>query len=195
MLGTSAQGNNVSDLSRLLGSGSTSFTMHRLFLKHHRCCPNYGFKNMSKQLGSTSLGSADAPRDPCIFEGIKLLVVEEGSLASPESLAKLLGLLVMCAKELQRVLIVGDSNQCASVSGGKVMADLTKALALLKQTTFFTHDHRSNPESRLLKQNADAILAQSFAMMKFDDKVIKLRLITVSDWQKPIRWRSTRTYR
>ena len=127
ILGTSAQGNNVSDLARLLGAGAASFTMHSLFLKHHRNCPNYGFKQMSNNKVSTSVGgeASSVVENKCLFHGIKILIVEEGSLATPENLSKLLGLLALCAPELQRILIVGDSNQCAAVSGGKVICPRT----------------------------------------------------------------------
>ena len=76
--------------------------MHSLFLKHHRNCPNYGFKQMSNNSISTSIGGTDnITENKCLFHGIKILIVEEGSLATPENLSKLLGMNFSGGKFLQ----------------------------------------------------------------------------------------------
>ena len=187
ILYTSLQSNNVSDLNKLAGAGR-AFTMHSLLLRHQLRCPNFGVKQRCGSLdpmhgttsssGTTSGTSSTLEsyyEETCLFKNFRMVIIEEASLATDEGIALVLGALVMCAPNLERLVIIGDHNQCAAVSGGNVLRDLTRAFNTFKQVVYFTHDHRSLATGvaggkSLLKINSEAILERNYEKMRFDGK-------------------------
>lgn len=161
VMATSAQGNNASDLNKLF-EGS-AFTTHKLLWAHHRTCPTNGFdaERIGEKTLNTMLGK------DCIFSQVRVLIIEEASLYTPGLAAMILGLLGMCASFFEKVVIVGDHRQLNSVGEGNFLKDVTQAMR--SNCVFFKHDHRTSPSSKMLKHNADAILAMEPKRIVFDN--------------------------
>ena len=178
ILATSVQGNNAADLNFLFrGNASTT---HALLLKHYRLCPHHGLRGLQ-------MSEDDKKTAKCPFDQIRVLLIEECSLYVPELAAKILGILVLCAKDFEKLLLVGDDGQLPSVSPGDFLRSMIKAC----NTITFTHDHRTDPSASLLKHNNDAIRAGRFQDLKFDGKIAILREIpyqehaetSLEEWQ------------
>jgi hypothetical protein len=106
----------------------------------------------------------------CMCERITVAVVDEASILDSEIFSELLATLC-CHGELEKLVIMGDWRQLASVNPGNVLKETFAALEEMGMAIEFRHNHRVNPESHLLKHNADAFWDGNYKAMKFDDNV------------------------
>lgn len=185
ILATSTQGNHASVLNRLFED--TGSTTHKLLLRHFLSCDQFGIhsrvsqENHNTSTTSSNLTSLNSTKRPvekekthkCPFADIRILIIEEASLYTPELAALVLGLLSICAPYFEKLIIVGDENQLPSINGGNFLRDITRAFAFspLKNSIKFTHNHRVDKQSEILKFNALAILNKQPQKFVFDEDV------------------------
>lgn len=110
--------------------------------------------------------------DKCIYEDIKILIIDEMSTQYEEILSKLLCGLVKCGK-LEKIIMMGDVNQLPSLYGGNVFAQIFKGSYDYGYGVAFEHNHRVDKGSQLIVQNADLILAGKGDAIKFDGVHVK----------------------
>jgi energy-coupling factor transporter ATP-binding protein EcfA2 len=182
MIATSIQNNNAADLAGVFGN-MACFTSHSLLLMHQRLCASTaalanasavvpGVSNeFAESTSSSSSSRAGASKCRCMLQNVRVLVIEEASLYTPELAARVIGTLVLCAPNFSRLIILGDRNQLPSVDCGNFLVDFCRAVETANKpwarVVMFTHNHRVHPSSIVLKHNADYILQRQPHQLQF----------------------------
>jgi hypothetical protein len=181
VMGTAFQNANVGVLKKAMKG--CAFTSHMLVYTHDRLCHKSPYFNPLSDKSSDDFTMRGFPlvRDPedgeaisrigipykeCIYERIKVLIVDEISTMYPEILAKLLGGLVTCG-QLKSVIFAGDTGQILSMYPGNAARDIKTAFEELHCSLEFHHNHRSGVE--ILTKTAQAIRDGNPDGIEFDD--------------------------
>ena len=191
VLAVAFQAGNVGDLSCMF---LNSYTIHQIIYSHRATCTkdNNPYKaivtqncsetqqnRIKKMLGINPEKEVKGEKKyytkngksycTCILEEYKILVVEEMSLVYQEIFAELLLCLICCGK-LEKIIMVGDTSQLPPLKTGNLFQSLYNSLSKMRCVSHFTHNHRVDKNSIVLKENAEQIKAGRGYQVKFDGK-------------------------
>lgn len=164
-----------------------SFTTHKLICTHNSICmdspytcdldtriedhkkimkknPNFEDKLRNK----IYMSSIGIPYNRCIFEDIKVLIVDESSTQYSEILVTLIAGLIRCGS-LEKVIMTGDGMQLPSLRSGNVFKQIFIGLEDTSAITRFEHNHRVAKGSQLIVDNANHIANGDASKIVFDD--------------------------
>ena len=130
---TAFQGVNAGQLARL---GTKASTTHKLIYEH----------------------ALNHSPFACAMKGIEVLVIDEAGTQSLTLLAALLSAFALCGAHNKKLVLVGDLGQLPPIGGPAPFRYLVKYFASRGYLVRFVHNHRVNPDARLLAENANAIL-------------------------------------
>jgi hypothetical protein len=185
MLAVAFQASNASDLSCMFQRSST---IHMALCTHRYTCmeSNNPFSFLATENSSPVQQKKlkkmfNIPEDhekkfvnklgigynKCMLEDVELLVVDEGSLVYHDIFAELFVSLMCCGK-LKKVIMVGDVGQLPPIKAGKMFEKMFKALDKMGCAISFTHNHRVDKGSKILKINAEFIKHGQGDLVQFD---------------------------
>jgi hypothetical protein len=178
VLSTAFQNSNTGNMSR--ATYGMSFTTHMLIHNHNTTCckspyykknscleePPEGVKLIRKMEYGECCNHIGIPFRDCMFEGVRVLLIDEISTMYQELFAKLLASLVHCAPNFDSIVIVGDSYQIGPIRTGNVAPDLMKTFSQLGCAFEFKHNHRVGTE--ILANNAMAVRLGKPEQIRFD---------------------------
>jgi hypothetical protein len=164
-----------------------SFTTHKLICTHNALCLDSPYtcdpltriadhhkimkKNphfIPKLRGKTFMSSIGIGYNQCIFEDIKVLIIDESSTQYSEIFATLIASIIRCG-QLEKIVMTGDVNQLPSLRSGNVFKQLFLGLEGTTAVTKFEHNHRVVKGSQLIVENANCIARGDASGIVFDD--------------------------
>jgi len=179
ILACSFQGINAGGLNAIFPG--RSFTINQIIYTHGTtCCRDDNPNNSTavKNRKTNKVEDQDYSESNiglyyrhCIVESVKVLIIEEFSNVGLELCALLLTILVSCAS-LCKIIIIGNKDQMPSIKCGNLIRAVFGAFEKFGATVEFDHNHRVDPESQILKANADAIRRGLPSSIKFDGKAV-----------------------
>lgn len=127
-----------------------SINAHRLLALHRVNCRRHREPHFHDEFGRATytkhaehwIGGNIGPAQKCIFEEVRVLVIDECSLLYENLLANLLLCLVRCAPHFCRILVAGDHYQLPSIHPGNLFAELIKFCEWNSSAVQLEHQHR-----------------------------------------------------
>ena len=192
LLASAFQAVNVGDLAKIFPG--RAFTTDKLLWVHSTTCEYHGSSDWERGRGASKRERDDdddntdekerknekdkktikqskiqIPYKKCIFEKVKVLILDEMGTQNVAGFSKLLSALLVCGS-LQKIIFSGDSRQLPSIHPGDLLRHLCLFLKEGGMLVEFQHNHRTHAGAQLLSQNADHIAAGDYDKLVFDQR-------------------------
>jgi hypothetical protein len=166
ILVTAFQKRNINALSNIFPG--RAYTTHKLILLHNSTCHKSPTRSKDYNGIGDNRTTCGWNFNNCIFEGIKVFVLEESSTEPTNLGSQIIASVYSCATNLEKMIFTGDYGQTLPIGGGNLIEDLISSFEKLDCFIEFFHNHRTG--LGILSDNQEAIRERNCKGLKFDGK-------------------------